>query len=98
MTTLKLMRSIILSGFLAASLLGQVPARAPKTPVFISPTLVDAVALIAPPPALNSKRMSRDLAEIFAIHRSATPQAIESANWDNKHESIFAIANVLGER
>jgi acid phosphatase (class A) len=42
--------------------------------------------------------MSQDVAEIFAIHRSATPQEIESANWDNKHENIFAIANVLGEK
>jgi acid phosphatase (class A) len=35
------------------------------------------------------------VAEIYAIHRSATPQEIERANWDNKHESLFAIAMVL---
>jgi acid phosphatase (class A) len=42
--------------------------------------------------------MSKDLAEIFAIHRSANPQQVESANWDNKHENIWAIAKVVSER
>jgi acid phosphatase (class A) len=96
--TRKLTGSAILFGFLAASVSGQGPARAPKTPVFISPTLVDAVAAITPPPALNSKRMSRDVAEIISIHRSVTSQEIERANWDNQHENLFAIANVLGEK
>jgi acid phosphatase (class A) len=99
MTTLKLTRNTILAGCLAASLFGQVPAKAPKapkTPIFVSPALPGAVVLITPPPALDSKKMSRDVAEIFAIHRSATPQEIESANWDNKHENLFAIAKVLG--
>jgi acid phosphatase (class A) len=98
MTTRKVSRNAILFGFLAASLYGQVPARAPKTPVFISPALVDAVVLITPPPALDSKRMSQDVAEIIALHRTATPQEIENANWDNKHENLFAIASVLGDK
>jgi acid phosphatase (class A) len=98
MTALKLTRTTIVFGFLAASLFGQTPARAPKTPIFISPALVDAVAAITPPPALNSKKMSKDIAEIYAIHRSATPQELEAANWDNKHENLFAIANVLGDK
>jgi hypothetical protein len=88
MTTQTLMRNTILSSFLATHLVGQAPARAPKTPIFISPALVDAVVLITPPPALNSKRMSKDIAEIYAIHRSATPQEIDSANWDNKDEDL----------
>jgi len=54
--------------------------------------MVDAVTAISPPPALNSKKMSKDVAEIYALHRSATPQEIENANWDNNHENIFAIA------
>jgi len=87
----------MLSSLLAASLAGQIPARAPRTPIFISPALADAVGLITPPPALNSKRMSKDIAEIYAIHSSATMQEIENANWDNKHEDLFAIAKVLGE-
>src|ERR1035441_4536106 len=96
MTTLKLTRNTILAGCLAASLFGQVPAKAPKapkTPIFVSPALPGAVVLITPPPALDSKKMSRDVAEIFAIHRSATPQEIESANWDNKHENQIGRAS-----
>ena len=97
MTMAKITRSILF-GFLATSLFGQVPAKAPKTPVFISPALVDAVTLITPPPALTSKKMSQDVAEIIAIHRSAAPPEIESANWDNQHENLFAIGKVLGDR
>ena len=101
MTTLRLTRNTILFGFFTASLFGQTQAKAPgakapKTPVFVSPALVDAVALITPPAALNSKRISQDVAEIIAIHRTATPQELANANWDNSHEDLFAIARVLG--
>jgi acid phosphatase (class A) len=98
MTTLKLTRNTILFGCLATSFFGQAPAKAPKVPILIAPSMVDAVVLIAAPPALDSKKMSKDIAEIFAIHRSASPAEIESANWDNKHENIFAIAKVLGDK
>lgn len=96
-------RNTILCGLLAAALFGQVspgqaPAKAPRTPIFISPGLTGAVAAITPPPALDSKKMSKDIAEIYAIHRSATPQEVDRANWDNKHESIFAIGSVLGDK
>ena len=91
-------RPSIICGFLAVSLYGQAPApaKAPKVPVLTSPALVDAVVLITPPPALSSKKMSKEVAEIIAIHRSATPAEVESANWDNAHEDLFAIAKVLG--
>ncbi len=96
-------RNTVLCGLFAAALFGQTstgkaPAKPPKTPIFISPELTDAVSAMAPPPALDSKKMSKDIAEIYAIHRSATPQEVERANWDNKHESIFAIGSVLGDR
>jgi len=98
MTTLRTTTNFLLFGCLAASLFGQNAGRPPRTPIFISPAMVDAAAAIAPPPALNSKKMSKDVAEIYALHRSATPQDIENANWDNKHENIFAIAKILGDK
>jgi acid phosphatase (class A) len=90
----------LLCGFTAACLSGQAaaPARAPRTPIFIAPNLADAVVLITPPPALDSKKMSKDIAEIYAIHRVITQQEIEKANWDEKHEDIYAIGMVLGDR
>lgn len=91
-------RSTILCGFLAASLLGQSPAKPPKTPILVSPSILDAIVAITPPPALDSPAMSKDLAEIFAIHRSPAPHEIENANWDNQHENIWAIAKVLGDK
>ena len=108
MNTSALSRGAVLCGFLAASLhgqalsgqtlSGQTPGRAPRTPIFISPELADSAVLLTPPPARDSKTLSRDVAEIYAIHRSASPQEIERANWDNKHENIFAIAMVLGDK
>jgi acid phosphatase (class A) len=98
MNTMALTRSAVLCGFLAASLSGQTPARAPRTPILTSPALADSVVLLTPPPALDSKKLARDVGEIYAIHRSATPQEIERANWDNKHESIFSIAMVLNDK
>jgi len=94
MNTMALTRGAVLCGLLAASLFGQTPAKPPRTPIFISPALADSVVLLTPPPALDSKKLSRDVAEIYAIHRSATPQEIERANWDNKHENLFSIAMV----
>jgi acid phosphatase (class A) len=98
MNTMALTRGAVLCGFLAASLSGQTPARPPRTPILVSPALADSVVLLTPPPALDSKKLSRDVAEIYAIHRSATPQEIERANWDNKHESLFSIAMVLSDK
>ena len=92
------MRSTILCGFLAASLFGQAPAKPPKAPILVSPSVFDAIVAITPPPELDSPKMSKDLAEIFAIHRSPAPQEIEKANWDNQHENIWAIAQVLGDK
>jgi acid phosphatase (class A) len=100
MTTNTVTRYTLLCGLTAASLFGQAaaPAKAPKTPVFIAPEMVQAVVLISPPPAIDSKKMSKDLAEIYALHRSSSPQEIEKANWDNQHEDIFAIGMVLGDK
>jgi acid phosphatase (class A) len=88
-----MMRNAILCGFIAASLFGQTPTKPPKTPILVSPSILDAIVAITPPPALDSPRMSKDLAEIFA----PGPHEIENANWDNQHENIWAIAKVLGD-
>jgi len=97
MNTMALVRGTVLSGFMAAAVAAQAPARPPRTPIFIAPALTDSVVLLTPPPALNSQRLSRDVAEIYAIHRSATPQEIERANWDNKHENLFSIATAVSD-
>ena len=89
-------RTFLISSLVAASAFSQAQQRTPRTPIFIAPSLVDAVSAITPPPALDSKKMSRDIAEICSIQRSATPQELERANWDNKHEDIFAIGTALG--
>jgi acid phosphatase (class A) len=98
MITQATLRYSLLGIFTAASLFSQSAPKPPKTPILVSPEIMNALVLIPPPPALDSKRMSRDLAEIYSIHRSATPQEIEKANWDNKHENIYAIGMVLGDK
>jgi acid phosphatase (class A) len=100
MTINNLTRSLLLCGALAASVFGQsTPApKPPRTPIFISPDLANDVALITPPPALDSPKMSKDVAEIYAIHRTANAQEFAKAKFDNDHEDIFAIASVLGDK
>jgi acid phosphatase (class A) len=93
-----LFRGLLLGTLAAASLFAQIPAKAPRTPIFISPELARSVVLITPPPALNSKKMSKEVAEIYALHRSASAQEVEKANFDNKHEDIFAIGMVLSDK
>jgi acid phosphatase (class A) len=93
-----LTRDIVLCGFLTASIFGQTPAKPSRTPTLVSPAVFNGVVALTPPPPLDSTKMSKDLAEIFAIHRSANPQQVERANWDNKHENIWAIAKVVSER
>jgi acid phosphatase (class A) len=93
-----LARSIICFSFLATSIFAQTSGRPARTPILISPEIVDGVVALTPPPPLDSAKMSKDLAEIFAIHRLANSQQIESANWDNKHENIWAIARVLSDK
>jgi acid phosphatase (class A) len=99
MNTLTLFRTIALTGVLASCLFSQDAPKAPrvrKAPVFVTQSLPDDVAMITPPPAGNSEKMAKDVAEIFAIHRLANPKEIEAARWDNDHENLFAVARVLG--
>ncbi len=83
---------------LATTLSAQTVPQPPRKPILISPDLAGAVVLITPPPALDSKKMSKDVAEIYALHRSVSPQEMESANYDNKHEDLFAIGRALGDK
>jgi acid phosphatase (class A) len=100
MTTNTITHLTLLFGFGAMALFSQTatPPKPPRTPIFISAELPNSVILITPPPALDSKKMAKDVAEIYALHRSSSPQEIEKANWDNKHEDIFAIGMVLGDK
>jgi acid phosphatase (class A) len=95
MTTLT--RNTFLFGCLTASLFGQEPARPPKTPILVSPAILEAIPGLTPPPPLDSAKMSKDIAEIYAIHRTANKQQIDSAQWDNSHENLWAIAKVLSD-
>lgn len=94
-------RTAVLNGLMAASLFAQetaaqeTAAKAPKVPILISPSLMDAVKAITPPPALDSKKMAQCVAELFLTRRLATPAEVERANWDNKHEDIYATGMVL---
>ncbi len=83
------MRLLALVLTLGSALTGQ---QVPRTPIFIAPSLKDAVVYIAPPPEADES------AELYALHKSATPEQIAAANRDNEHEDIFAIGSVLGSK
>jgi acid phosphatase (class A) len=95
MTILKRTRNTVLAFCLTAVGFAQFPGKTAKRPVFISSGLVEQIVLISPPPAIDSQTLTKAVAEIYEIHRSANAQEIERANWDNEHEGLFAIARVL---
>ncbi len=88
----------LLPCLVAASLLGQAPAGKVKQPVFLAPEMTDVSSILTPPPALESRRMAKDLAELFVIQRTRTPQEIQHAKDDDAHEDIFAFHTVLGDK
>jgi hypothetical protein len=73
-------------------------APAKRQPVYIDPAHFDPVQLVAPPPADGTPRAKAELAELHAIQKQRAPVELARALADDKDESIFIYASVLGPR
>jgi acid phosphatase (class A) len=69
------------------------PARALSDAPYAPSGTIDAVSLLPPPPAPDSKAQQEDLADVLAAQNSRTPKLIERALGD---VDIFGFATVLG--
>ena len=62
---------------------------------YLAPGEPDAVALLAPPPLLNSPEQAADLAETISVHKHRT-EAEETAAKSEQKFSVFAFASAIG--
>jgi len=86
-------------GVVALCLLAQTgSAQSARTPLFVSPEQLNMAAILPAPPAGDSWQSASEIADLRRIQETRTPAAIAHAQSDEAEESIFAFADVLGER
>jgi acid phosphatase (class A) len=71
-------------------------AKAPKKPIFVTPEQLSGALILPSPPAANSWKHLEELAELHKIQETRTPEQITHAQNDDKEESIFIFADILG--
>ena len=81
-----------------AACLAQNAAPAARTSRYLPGPALDLHTLVAGPPAAGSAEAKADLAEVLKVQRSRTPAQVKAAQRDDRDESIFAFATVLGPR
>lgn len=105
----KLRQSAVLLGALLCAACSEPvqtkPLRAPeafapmeRTPLFIDLLDFRPELILAPPPAVGSDREKSELAELHQIQAVRTQAQLAQALRDDKDESIFLFADVLGEK
>lgn len=77
----------------AALFLGAQNAR---KPVFVSPEQLDASAILASPPAMDSWQTRMELAELHRLQETRTENEIAHAKADDAEEDMFVYGTVLG--
>jgi len=86
-----------LFGLLAAlalpALLG---AQTPRKPIYLTQDQLEILSLLPTPPANDSWKTLAELAELHRLQETRTPELIAHAQADDKEESIFLFADVLG--
>jgi acid phosphatase (class A) len=83
----------------AASVLAQSQSQAPQTVrnrVFVNPEQLSAASILEPPPSAKSRKTLVELAMLHHIQETRTASQIRRANEDEREESIFAFASVIG--
>jgi len=78
--------------------LAQAPQRpaAPRRPIFVTPEQLSAALILASPPSAESWKNLEELAELHRLQQTRTPEEIARAQEDDREESMFAFANVMG--
>lgn len=80
-------------------LLAQAPGgRAPRKPVFVTPEQVNAPGMLQSPPRNDSWKTLEELAELHKIQETRTAAEVAHAQADDREESFFAFADVLGPK
>jgi acid phosphatase (class A) len=70
--------------------------KAPKTPYYIDPAVMDLPALIPSPPAPDSAVVKAEFAELHQIEATRTPAQVAAAKADDAEEDMFSYTTVFG--
>ena len=79
---------------LAVALFSQTPRPAP----FVTAEQLSAPSILPAPPATGSPQALKELAELHHIQETRTPEQVAHAQADDREESMFAFADVLGPK
>src|SRR6516164_9220200 len=71
---------------------------AQRKPIFVTAEQLSAVAILPTPPAPGSWKTLEELAELHRLEQTRTPADIQHAQEDDREESMFAFAEVMGPR
>lgn len=88
---------LLVAGLLLAATLGAQP-RPARQPIFVSVEQLDPTLLLPSPPANDSWQTLQELAELHRIEQTRTPGQVAQAQADDREESIFVFADVLGAK
>ena len=89
----KFIASLLVMSFLACS--GSAFAR-DEAP-FITAKEIDLIALLPPPPAIDSARTKAEIGEVLTLQVTRTPEMVSRAQADSEEE-IWRFADVMGPR
>ncbi|HWZ51886.1 MAG TPA: phosphatase PAP2 family protein [Granulicella sp.] len=67
-----------------------------RTPYYVDPVLLDLSTILPLPPAQDSETTKQELAYVHKIEQTRTPQQVAQAQADDKEESLFIYAGVIG--
>lgn len=87
--------ALLMPGLLVAQAPG---GRGPRKPVFVTPEQVNAPGMLPSPAKNDSWKTLEELAELHKLQDTRTPADIAHAQADDKEESFFAFADVLGPK
>ena len=94
------MRTDRLGAYLSLPVLLLVQAANAQTPhkVFVTPEQLNATSILPSPPADDSWKTLEELADLHRIQETRSAEQISHAQADDKEESIFIFADVLGSK
>ena len=71
---------------------------AARNPVFVTPEQLSVASILEPPASPESPKTLEELEELHRLQVTRTPDQIRQAQDDDREESIFAFASVMGTR
>jgi acid phosphatase (class A) len=90
---MKLSTALLALAMSAIAAYGQAPK---KTFKYLTPDQTDPGRLLPPPPEDGSPTQVTDMAAMWKLVKSRTPERFKQAQWDNDHEDISAFAATIG--